>query len=568
MAVQKKIDDTWVFTVDCFDPTTGEPSDADAAPAYRIYEDETGTPILTGNMALLDDSNTVGQYSEQITCSAANGFEVGKDYHARITATVDGVDGAVSKSMTIVPSAVNANVTQIEGADATDELENAVTTVLGTNLVDILDRLPTTLSGGKMRAQIEGADANTINASALASDAVTEIQNGLATAAELAKVPKSDSNVTWNATAAAQIQSEAADALNAYDPPTKTEMDNAFAGLNDLDEAGVRTAVGLATANLDTQLSNLQSAINDILTDTGTTLDDKLDAISTLIGGLNDLSEAQVNAQVDQALADYDPPTKSEMDARTLPTTDYATAANLSTLDGKVVTIDNLVDAIKASTDKFETMIELDGVVYKFTANALEEAPSGGGGGGPTAEEIADAVWDEAIADHLDAGSTGAKLNSAASAGDPWSTELPGSYQDPQAGAILANLRPGEIPSAMQGTGQEGCVQTQFFDAGEKQRVKAAVTATFGTLSIPSSPVVSLINRSGSAVYGISAINVTGYDSGSLSEVRAWFDLDTATPPSGGPIAPGTYKLVFTFNVDKSAGGSERRIISIPIKVQ
>lgn len=49
----------------------------------------------------------------------------------------------------------------------------------------------------------------------------------LATAAELAKVPKSDSNVSWNATALAAIQSEATGALNAYDPPTKAELDTA-----------------------------------------------------------------------------------------------------------------------------------------------------------------------------------------------------------------------------------------------------------------------------------------------------------------------------------------------------
>src|SRR5574343_226106 len=46
-----------------------------------------------------------------------------------------------------------------------------------------------------------------------------------ATAAELAKVPKSDSNVTWNATALASIQAEATDALNAYDPPTNAELE-------------------------------------------------------------------------------------------------------------------------------------------------------------------------------------------------------------------------------------------------------------------------------------------------------------------------------------------------------
>lgn len=44
---------------------------------------------------------------------------------------------------------------------------------------------------------------------------------------ELAKVPKSDSNVSWNATALAAIQGECTDALNAYDPPTKAELDTA-----------------------------------------------------------------------------------------------------------------------------------------------------------------------------------------------------------------------------------------------------------------------------------------------------------------------------------------------------
>jgi len=42
---------------------------------------------------------------------------------------------------------------------------------------------------------------------------------------ELAKVPKSDSNVSWNATALAAIQGECTDALNAYDPPTNAEFE-------------------------------------------------------------------------------------------------------------------------------------------------------------------------------------------------------------------------------------------------------------------------------------------------------------------------------------------------------
>lgn len=70
----------------------------------------------------------------------------------------------------------------------------------------------------------------------------------LATAAELAKVPKSDSTVTWNATALASIQQEATDALNAYDPPTNAEME-----ARTLLAASYATAAGVSAVETDTQ---------------------------------------------------------------------------------------------------------------------------------------------------------------------------------------------------------------------------------------------------------------------------------------------------------------------------
>ena len=57
----------------------------------------------------------------------------------------------------------------------------------------------------------------------------------------------------------------------------------------------------------------------------------------------------------------------------------------------------------------------------------------------PTAAAIADAVWDEALADHLNTGSTGAGLNAAGAAGDPWSTALPGAYGAGTAGKIVGD---------------------------------------------------------------------------------------------------------------------------------
>ena len=89
------------FSVTTHDPDTGVLTDADAVPSYRIYEDETATAILTGDMAKLDDVNTMGFYTEKITCSAANGFEVGKSYTVYIEATVDGDKGGITYAFTV-----------------------------------------------------------------------------------------------------------------------------------------------------------------------------------------------------------------------------------------------------------------------------------------------------------------------------------------------------------------------------------------------------------------------------------------------------------------------------------
>lgn len=56
-------------------------------------------------------------------------------------------------------------------------------------------------------------------------------------------------------------------------------------------------------------------------------------------------------------------------------------------------------------------------------------------------ESLAAAVWESIAAQFNTAGTMGAKMNSAASAGDPWSTALPGAYVDGEAGKILAQIQ-------------------------------------------------------------------------------------------------------------------------------
>ena len=74
----------------------------------------------------------------------------------------------------------------------------------------------------------------------------------------------------------------------------------------------------------------------------------------------------------------------------------------------------------------------------------------------PSAAAISDAVWDEAIAGHATAGSTGAALSAAGGAADPLLNLVPGTYASGTAGYILGSINPAQVtvtsPVASDGT--------------------------------------------------------------------------------------------------------------------
>jgi hypothetical protein len=119
------------------------------------------------------------------------------------------------------------------------------------------------------------------------------------------------------------------------------------------------------------------------------------------------VSQASINAEVDTALANYDGPTNTEFEARTLPAADY---------------FDPATDAVA-------------NVTLVATTTTLTNAPNV-----PSAGDIADAVWDEAVGDHDQFGSTGLALAAAGAAGDPWIAPLPGDYAEGSAGYLLSDL--------------------------------------------------------------------------------------------------------------------------------
>ncbi len=111
--------------------------------------------------------------------------------------------------------------------------------------------------------------------------------------------------------------------------------------------------------------------------------------LNASIAGLNNLSAAQVNAEVDTALADYDPPTKAELDSG---------LAGLNNLSAAEV---NAQAAAALTAYDPPTKAELDAGLA-----ALND---------PTPAAIADAVWDEARTGHVTVGTFGYYLDAAIS---------------------------------------------------------------------------------------------------------------------------------------------------------
>ena len=203
-----------------------------------------------------------------------------------------------------------------------------------------------------------------------------------------------------------QVNTEADTAISDYDPPTKAEMDSAFSTTNGkvdvvdgiVDSILLDTAeIGAAGAGL-TDLGGMSATMKaQINTEADLALSDydpptKAELDSGL-AGLNDISTAQVNAEVDTALADYDAPTKSELDAGFAALNDISTAQVNTEVDTALADIhlDHLLAADYDPASKpgtatalFNELIESDGGVSRFTANALEQGPSGSGGGDAT----------------------------------------------------------------------------------------------------------------------------------------------------------------------------------------
>lgn len=110
-----------------------------------------------------------------------------------------------------------------------------------------------------------------------------------------------------------------------------------------------------------------------------------------------------------------------------LPNANADAAGGLPISDLGGLDLDNISSTI---TTIAGDVVNIDGEAMRGTDGANTTTP-------PTSAAIADAVWDELLAEHLTALTTGKGLNDAQAAGNPWASLLPASYTTGQAGYIL-----------------------------------------------------------------------------------------------------------------------------------
>lgn len=379
------IDEVVYFDVITSNPSTGAASDADSTPTFAVYEEATDTDIGVGGN-LTKRTSLTGNYRGSFTASAANGFEAGKWYAVIASATVNSVagkavamrfrcvlaesvagaplsdvgywrgtqpntlqSGRVDSYIGAVASGVIAAASFASGA--LDAVWSTTTRLLtaGTNIA-LAKGVGVTgfndLSAADVRTAVGLASANLdTQFSGLASDhdaqdtAIAGVQSdtdNIQTRLPAALVSgRMDSSVGEYQTGLTPLQPTVAGRTLDVTATGEAgvDLDNTagtlakgtdLTGFNDLDAAGVRTAVGLASANLDTQLDALPTNA-----ELATALAAADDAVLAAIAALNNLSAADIRTAVGLASANLD----TQLDA--LPTAaENADAVHDEVIDG------------------------------------------------------------------------------------------------------------------------------------------------------------------------------------------------------------------------------------------
>ena len=420
-----------------FRPSTGAAYTLGGTPALSVYKDNSTTQSTTGVTLTADFDSVTGLNHFAIDTSADGTFYSSGSFFDVVitTGTVDSVSvvGAVvgsftlRKTSTLKPTTAGRTLDVSAGGEAGLDWANVGSPTTSLALT------------GTTIATTQKVDIETIKTNPVVNAGTVTFP----TTATLAS--------TTNITAATGITVATNNDKTGYSL-TQTFPSN-FSALS-------ITAGGVAKADLDTiktqtvtcaggvtiPAATLASTTN-ITAGTITTVTNLTNAPTS--GDLTATMKASVNAEVDTALVDIG---LDHLLSASVAGTDVTDNSIIAKLVSKSATADwdtyvNTTDSHEALRDRgdaawitavgFSTHSASD--VWAVATRVLTAATNISG-------PIADQVWEEAVADHSGtSGSTAESLNAAGSAGDPWTTALPGAYSSGQAGNIIGNL---SVPTA------------------------------------------------------------------------------------------------------------------------
>lgn len=460
-----KIDDLLTFTANTHTPSTGAATDADAVPSYHVYEDETATPIITGTMALLNGANTVGFYSEQITLSAANGFEKGKSYNIYIQAAVGGVLGTMTHRLQI-EAEVDSNVVSDKTGYSLSSPQsfNLIGNVSGTlsNVLNVINPVTAGNVTGSVFGNINGNVAGSVNSvtnpviagsvtgsvlgnvNGFVGSVIGNLGGDVQGSVDLVLTPvgimtgtflNALSDVVWDeAIAGHLVAGSTGEKLNAAgssgDPWTTALPGSYVAG-----SAGYILASRMPTGTVlvgDKTGFSLSSpqAFNLIGNVSGT--------ITNVLNVVNPIASVAIVGVVTGSVGSVSNPV-------TVGTNNDKTGYSLSTpqnfnlvgnISGTLSNVLGVFNPVVAGVVTGSVLGNVNGSVFSVTSPV-------GISTGTFIDALVDRVWDEDVdTSHQTAGSAGKKLDDASTGGDPWGTALPGAYAVGTAGNILYTRMP------------------------------------------------------------------------------------------------------------------------------
>lgn len=406
------------FTTRAF--ASGVPTTLSGTPALSVLESNNASPITSGVSLSVDRASVTGLNQATVVATAANGYEAGKSYCVYIsTGTVGGVSviGEVVAEFTVQASAAFTRLGAPAGASVSADIAAAKVDTAAIKVKT--DFLPSATAGASGGVFIAGTNAATTITTALTTTFTGNLTGSVAsvTGAVGSVTGNVGGNVTGSvgsvATGGITAGSIAADAIGA------SEL--AADAVSEISAAVWAEATRTLTAGTNIVLAK-----------------------GTGVTGFNDLSAAQVNAEVDTALADVRLDellaADSDIDGAAPPTVGSVFHELMSKTTGSF-TFDQTTDSLEAVRDRGDSawitatgfataanLATMQGNVTDILADTADMQPKLGT---PVTSISADIAAIEAQTD--DIGTAGAGLTAV-----PWNAAWDAEVQSEVADALAA----------------------------------------------------------------------------------------------------------------------------------